>query len=302
MAANYPSQWFGGKPRGSIITKGNTYLARISPPNEKQIAKFFRFRNNVEEETQLAEAKKWLKEESDRLNLTVNMMRFTDKDTIEVISTMDKTFKTDAKNMDLVEKYKIQTVHKKEKNKFYIMCQDVKDKFPLTNLLCNYKIIEYIDGNTLNLCLSNLKEFGAIKPKETKDEEIKYDVDQYEFFNVKIKELPFNTWILGKPSGTVFKRGGQDKVYTARVQDDGGAYHEKTFSIDTYGSDEKTKTEAVRWQYNTSYQLGVTKNLIKLIDKEFIEVMLTREKSMTTDIVFLPLIQKIPLFVTHTGQ
>jgi len=301
---NYPSAWSLGKPRGSLKKEATGYRVTMSPPEAKQYSKYFKFDKTIDDYDKHAkkEANDWLRAESNKYGLTRNMIRYISKDIIEVQLTNDMIFKTDAKNILEVEKYPLNVKIKKEKGKerYYVMSQNKKISTTFTSQICDYKIVEYIDGNTLNLCANNMKEFGSIKPAIKETETIKPHDDQYDYFNMNMDDLPKNIWILGKPAGTVFNRKGEENIYTARVNDSDNKQHAKTFNIKDYDTKEKAQEEAKRWQYNTSYKLGQTTNMIRIIDDNLIEVKLTQEYSMVTDEVFIPLIQQIPLFVKYT--
>ena len=298
----YPTEWSLGKPRGSLKEEKTGYRVTMSPPKAKQYFKYFKFADTDDSKRRAnEEAIKWLKSESDKLGLTRNMIRYLSKDVIEVQLLNDITFKTDVANLKQVEKYPINMKTKKEKGKErqYVMSQDKKISMTFTSLICDYKIIEYIDGNTLNLCLSNLKEFGSVQSVVKETAQIRPSMNQYEYFEMDYEFLPKNIWLLGKPAGTVFNRKNQDDIFTVRVPDNDKKQHSKTFNVKDYSSKEKAKIAATKWQYNTSYKLGVTANMIRIIDNDTIEVKLTKDFSMVTDFVLLPLVQSIPLFSTH---
>jgi hypothetical protein len=299
----YPTEWSLGKPRGSLKEEKTGFRVTMSPPKEKQYFKYFKFADSSTAAKQRAqkEASLWLKSESDKLGLTRNMVRYLSKDVIEVQLLNDITFKTDTANLKEVEKYPINMKTKKEKGKerHYVMSQDKKTSMTFTSLICDYKIVEYIDGNTLNLCSSNLKEFGSVKTVVKETKQVKPSIDQYKYFEMDVDFLPKNVWMLGKPAGTVFNRKNQEDIFTARVPDGNKKQHSKTFNAKNYSSREATKKAATKWQYNTSYKLGVTSNMIRIIDNDTIEVKLTKEFSMITDLILLPLVQSMPLFSTH---
>lgn len=305
----YPTDWFGGKPRGSIGIHKNknneSWFVKVSGKDGKIASKYFLFNDDDEKEEQLKLAEKWKKDKSDELGLTINRIRYIDKNIIEVEITQGKTFKTNAEHIDKVGLYKLSTKVKKEKNnneRYYVLCMKNKKAFNFTDLICDYKIVQYIDGNTLNLTNKNLKEFGNVDIKiNNKSDKKDYEIDQYSIFKLDTSILPKDVWILGKPAGTVFKRKNDD-IYTARVTDDNNKQHAKTFKISEYDSDNDAKIDALKWQYATSYKLGMTKNMIKILDNEYIEVALTKDCTMITDKVFIPLIQKIPLFVSTAGK
>jgi len=299
----YPTEWKMGKPRGSLKEFKTYYQITLSPPDRGQINKTFPFNGNKEQAYN--DAMKFMKNESDKLGLTRNMLRYIDKDTIEVKATQDYTFFTDAKFLNQVEKFSINIKTKKQKNgnRHYVMFQDKKNTKAFVTLITSYKIVEYRDGNTLNLRSNNLKEFGSIENKDNivKNKE-QYNNLQGEYFNQKYFELlPKNKWLLGKPAGSVFQRKNEN-IFTVRINDSENKQHTKTFSFTQYGGREKTYNNAIMWQYNISYMLGETKNMIRIIDNDTIEVQITKNKIMKTDLVFLPLIQKISLFCTSSGK
>lgn len=312
----YPTAWSYGKPRGSIKEQPTAYLVVMSPPNEKQTTTYFRFREYKNKEEALVKAKEYMKQQSDRYGLTRNMIRFIDKDTIEVKLTQDQIMKTDSTNLDKVEQYPVNA--KKVRSKYYVLCQDKKKTFPFTDLIVNYKTVEYINGDSLDLRSSNLKELGTVKavfntkpPDNNKynnrDNNLDYTNDmvvdkQYDYFKIKINRLPKNIWLLGKPAGTIFNRKNEPNIYSVRVNDEDNKQHTKTFNVVNYKSKDEAYEQAKKWQIETSYKLNMTKNLIKIVDNTTIEVKLTKNKIMKTDKVFIPLIQTLSVYSIKSGN
>lgn len=326
----YPTEWQLGKPRGSLKTLPTYYQVTISPPNGKQFTKTFKYRDYKSIEDALKAAKDWQMEISDEYELTRNKIRYLDKDTIEVKLTKDCVMKTDAKNLDLVEKYSLNTKTAKKINKDgnttirqYVMCQDNKNAFLFNSLFTNFKIVEYINGDSLDNRLCNLKEFGSIDTKlliinneiNTKindnnnitnkelEEFLNLSKKQYEYYLLSLKDnnykdLPQNKWILGKPAGSIFKKKEEENIINVRVLDINNKLHSKTFNISNYESEIIAMNDAKQWQYETSYKLGMTKNLIKIIDDDIIEVKINNDIIMKTNKIFINFINKIPLFVT----
>ncbi|ARF12684.1 HNH endonuclease [Klosneuvirus KNV1] len=313
----YPSPWQLGKPRGSIKDTINkktgtvtSYSVTLSPPNAQPITKFFSISEYGSQTNAKKASENWRQTMSDQYNLTRNQIRYLDKDTIEVQLTQGKTMKTDAKYIDEVQKYPINIKTKKSKSdpskdRHYAMCQNIKEVFPFADLICKYDIIEYINGDSLDVRKENIKEFGSVKTNNIKvGKNIVHLTDndiniQYECFTKDIDQLPVNIWLRGKPAGSVFKRTENENIYIACVTDRDGVQHAKTFNITKYNSDEEAKRVADKWQYETSYKLGMTKNLIRVVDDNTIEVKLTKDEIMKTDKIFIPLIQEIPLFITE---
>lgn len=297
----YPSNWQLGKPRGSLKEQPTGYMVTLSPPGEKQINSYFTKTMYGTKEKALIAAERYMQAESDKRDLTRNQIRYLDVNTVEVKLTQDKTMKTNAKFLDKVQKYPLNVKTKKTKTgeRYYAMCQDKKHAFPFTDLICTHKIVEYINGDSLDLREENIKGFGEVIIKDT----IKANIatNQYEYFKTDPTFLPKNMWLLGKPTGTVFKRTGEN-IYSVRVNDENDHPHTRTFNVENYKSDEEAYEEAYKWQIETSYKLGMTKNLIKVLDNDVIEVQLTKNQITKTNKIFIPLIQKIPLFVSTSGN
>jgi hypothetical protein len=312
--ATYPTEWKYGKMKveGGTSDKGNTYLARYTDSNGETQSQYFMFSKYGSKENALLEANKWLECEIKKHHIPINQIRYIDKDTIEVRIINDITFKTDAIFFDIVQEHKIHIKEKKEKNgtiRQYVTCQTKKQAFTFASKICNYKSIKYKDGNHFNLKLSNLTEVGTIEsdivvPKQKSNINISNNIPAdilTSIFNID-PFLPTDEWILGKPTGTIFHREGENHIWTVRVTDDNGKHHGKTFNVHDYKSDEIAKQHGTKWLYETSYKMNVTKNLIKILDDEYIEVILSKDVHMIIDKVFLPLIQKISLCAGKGGN
>lgn len=323
----YPTEWQFGVPRGSCKpVKENgilkpKHIVKMTPPSpQKAYSKTFFYRDYDSKKLAKNAAKKWRKEQSDLLGLTTNRIRYLDKDTIEVDLTKDDYMKTDAKFLDIfIELFDKETrLHcdskTREKIRKYAVYQKQSSQSkPLSKLLCNYKIVDYINGDSLDLTSCNMKEFGSVENKNTKNIKItsktkattleKDAEKQVDYFEMKYDDLPKGIWLLGKVNRKPFHRKNQENIWTARVvekddDDKVARTSSKTFNIVDYKNSDDAFNEGVRWQKITSYKLNATKNMIKIIDNDTIEVQLTKDKTMLTDMIFLPLIQKIPLCVS----
>ncbi len=299
------NQWILGKPRGSIKENPTAYQISITDNNGQLHHIYVKYKDYVSKEEAYANCLLLKMEKSDEFDVTRNKIRYIDNNTIEVKLTQDKTMLTDSKFINQIEKYPINIKTKKIKNgeKYYVLCQDKKKTFPLTDLLYNYKNIRYKNNNTLDLRSSNVYECGEIEePKIAANDD--YDLEnQYQYFELfklkKYNELPKNKLILGKPLGTIFHRNGEPDIYTVCVTDSNNKKHVKTINIKDYNNSHKiAKKEAEKLKINMSYKLGVTKNLIKIHD-DYIEVLIDN-KATKINKIFLNLIQKIYLHKTKS--
>lgn len=308
MSSRYPTKWLLGKPRGSIRETKNGYSVTVSPPGEKQVNKTFSFQEYETKEMAHNEAVKYRMEMSDHYNLTRNKIRYLDKDTIEIRLTKDKTMKTDAKFLKIIQKYSlnIKTKKLKDKEKIYVNYQVKKKAAPLTNLLFDKSnTITFKNNNSLDLRSTNIREYGVIDEKNninSKHESEEEEEKQYYYFNKDYDDLPINIWLLGKPVGSIFKKKNENSL-TGRITNPSTR---KQYSVTyTYNDDIQKKEiyEKIRkWQIISSYKLGLTKNMIRIKKNNTIDIMLTKNKFMTTNKIFISLVQKIPLFITENNN
>lgn len=308
----YPTEWSYGRPRGSLNykEKWNYWQLIISRPKQKQLSFTFRDKDYPSKKACEDAAKKFKMEKSHELGLTVNEIRFIDKNTIEVNLTRGKTFITDAKNLDIVNKFPLFAKEKKEKDKpghFYVTAQKTIPKknndtkkskkksitvqFLFTNLLNNYKIVQYINGNTLDLRECNMKEFGlGYSTAKTNDEIGDMIMENYAVnYFWDAENLPKNKWILGSIPGTIFYKDGEEgEILTLRIKDANKEIHSKTFNIKNYDSEGDMCIEARIFLINVAHKFGVVKNRI-IINDDDVEIMIKKNLIMKTDLIFLPL-------------
>jgi hypothetical protein len=307
----YPTEWSHGIPRGSIADKKTSYMLRITAPGGKTITNSYKISDFKSKALCLAHAEKMREEISREMDLTRNEIRFLSKNKIEVKLTQDKTFIMDAKHIDIVNTYPLQAKLKTDgKTKtYYVYYQDKKHAAAFAHLLTNFKIVDYINGNTMDLRERNLKEFGIGIDIETKNNtesinsndsqsdtsehippikiEVIKDVSKYYFMD--ITDLPKNKWILGNIGGTIFERDREkNEIVTMRYVDDKDNTMTKTFKVSDYeNSVKKTYLVAKKFLINISHHLGLVNNRVKILD-DHIEIEANHGITLT-DIVFLPL-------------
>lgn len=300
----YPTEWSYGIPRGSVNYRKTNYILRISLGKDKDgLAFTFKIKDFASKEECEAHVEKIKSEKSNELGLTRNRVRFLDKNTIEIQLTCDKTFITDAKNLGIVNKYPLFAKPKKEKGitRYYVTAQDYKKKpgvkakkiqFLFTDLLNDYKIVQYINGNSLDLRECNMKEFGLGYSTVTTDDETGGDmVMENHAVNYfwDPEDLPKNQWILGSIPGTIFYRGKEKgKILTMRVKDDKHKQRTKTFNIKNYDSEGDMRIEATIFLINIAHKFGMVQNPIRINDN-YLEIMIEENIIMKTDLIFIPL-------------
>lgn len=308
--SKYPTEWSHGIPRGYIVDRGSNFLLNITDKNGKP----HRYTYKCAIFKTKAACLKHVEGEkiyySHKFGVTRNEIRFTDKNTIEVkINLIGKNkgkvkiFQTDAKHFEMVHKYSLQAVLKRERKvqKYYIYYQDKKKRSPFTDLIVNYTTVHYINGDTLDLREKNLREVGLgmkivdeINNEDNDDGSINNitveDVSKYYYMN--INHLPRNEWILGSVNGTIFyRKQDKNKVLTMNVKDDENNKKKcKIFRVENYGSPDKTFREAQKYMINYAHQNNLSRNKIRILD-DYLEVMLDLNGKyiMKTDLMYLPL-------------
>lgn len=328
------NKWILGKPVGSIRDNNTSYMVKMSPPEGtlkidgtlvekgKQLTQSFGLKKYGTREEAYKNAVAWRYAESERMKLTENKIRYIDKDTIEVKLTQDKCMKTDAQFIDLIESHTLSAKKNEKSGKYYAMYQIGKNPaVAFTQLAMGLTHVKYLNGDTLDVRSSNVKLAGnvdvtkrAVNPTATNTEiedQVKFfpminiivgDNDFYGDINTKhLDSLPLNVWLLGKPAGTVFKRTGEN-IWTVNVKDEKGKTHSTTFNIAKYADEKDAFVEAMKWKIMTSFKLGMTKNMIRIVDKNTIEVKLTKNEIMKTDKIFTPFIQKNTTYLTTSGE
>ena len=154
MEPVYPTSWFGGKLGGSIAKLKFGYRVTMSPPKQESYAITFFYKDFYDDDAYTHQkAKEYMRNESDKLNLTRNHVRWIDNKTIEVKLTMDQIMITDGEFLKKVEKYPLEAQNNGKK--FYVICNNAKDQFQFTTFIEN-AMAKYINGNTLDLRRTNI--------------------------------------------------------------------------------------------------------------------------------------------------
>jgi len=146
--------------------------------------------------------------------------------------------------------------------------------------------------NRCKECVKRIK-----KDKDSQSKILEYPV--YEL------DLSFKDWQVGKPTGTILERTDSKsnaKRYEVRIPLGNGKLKSKSFAFNKYDTQELAKKDADKYLTLTSKELGLTRNLIKIIDEDTIEVKLTKDKIMKTNMKYSDICQKYTLVSTKSGH
>jgi ABC-type uncharacterized transport system auxiliary subunit len=297
----YPTAWTGGYPAGSVKDTKTAYVARIRDGKGESSSSFNKKKYGEEQAKVLA--REWQKTESDKRQLTSNRIRYVDEGTVEIEIGKGKVLIADAKNLKLLQSRKLICVPYNRSGKYiavYWISMKARSYAVIKNLIYPGRI-KYKNKNPLDLRESNIYRLPAKNDIDSLASEEENIDKQYEWYCLyrqgQYDKLPRNTWCLGKPAGSL-------KVENRNVQVAllyGGRSHYKRIK---YGSEDEltdAKKRALRWQVETSYKLGMTRNLIRIVDDDTIEVKISKGKIMKTDYNLLAFVQKTTVFSVSTG-
>ena len=291
---NVNKDWQGGKHPGNISDTLDGYRIRFDEQSRS-----FKFQNykNIDttiicesKEDCLNKAKKYLYDYYNILNKITNQYRFIHPKFIQVKLSCGQTFITNSKYIDIIEKNSISVKYEKKYNNYYVNYVNESKEYNLFyKLISTHSKVKYLNGQTLDLRDENLKETdNAVLAKVKVNNEIidktKLNKDGY----------PYNTWILGKYAGTVFQRSGRN-TWSVVIQKEDKTVVTKTLTFNEYNKEEMYN-KAIEIRNDLSEQYNLTKNKIRIIDGDIIEVKLTKDQIMKTDYKFLDIIQKYPIF------
>lgn len=295
---NTNKEWEGGKYPGAITEGPDGYRIRFDRNSLS-----FKYQNykNIDttiicesKEDCLIKAKKYLYDYYVKLNKVSNQYRFIHPKYIQVKLPSGNTFITNSKFIDLIENNIISDHFNKSSNNFYLRyLTGPKEYNLLYKLITPHSKVNYINGLTLDLREENLEETdNEILSKSNKEVDI----------NVKLNKdgRPYNTWILGKYAGTVFQRSNKN-TWSVVIQKEDGSVVTKTLAFNETNKDELYK-KAIEIRNNLSEQYELTKNKIRILNDDVIEVKLSKDQIMKTDYKFLDIIEKYPVFSSKNSK
>ena len=133
-------------------------------------------------------------------------------------------------------------------------------------------------------CVSEIKHNTSSIPKE---------------YTVYPLDLNNTDWQVGKIGGTLMKR--ENKRFEVRFIKNCKQIS-KSFAFSKYNTIEEAKIAAEQWQIDKSNELGLTRNKIRIIDNDTIEVQISNNFIMKTDIKFSDICQKYTICSTRSGS
>lgn len=300
--------WEGGKYPGDVSDTPDGCRIRFDGQSRS-----FKFQNYKITETTIVcknkedcylQAKKYLYDYFNSKNKISNQYKYFHPKYIEVKLPNGLTFITNSKFIDLIEKNNIISKHDKKYDINYVMyLSGNKEHSPFYKLVTKYSRVKYLNGNTLDLREENLEESdNSVLAKRGNGEiEIEIGLDNKEIKPKTNKDgYLYDTWILGKYAGTVFERTGRSN-WSVVVKKEDGTVVTKTLTFNEKNKDELYK-KAVQIKNELSDQHGLTKNKIRIINDNVIEVELTQNQIMKTDYKFLDTIQKYNLYSTKSSD
>jgi hypothetical protein len=212
-------KWIKGKFAGTVFQRKdqNKWTIVVKKPDNSVSTKTLPF----EEETKDSVYKEAIdirNNLSDMFGLTTNKIRILDGDKIEVQLSKDQIMITDYKFINILEKYPIfASKSEGENSKYYASMTIGNEQKQFHNFITSWKMVDHIDRNPLNNCLSNLRETTH---KENNNNRNKSDLSNA----IKL--------------GVTYS--AKDNAYKARIKQDGIEYC-KQFSVKKYGKDKALK-------------------------------------------------------------
>lgn len=145
----------------------------------------------------------------------------------------------------------------------------------------------------MNVLVNRCKECVKLAKKKSKESGniLEYEIHEFDHDSFD--------WQVGKVSGTILER--ENKFYECRIKID-GKNKSKSFAFDKYKTKEEAYTEAKIWLRKTSDENNLTRNKIRKIDEKTIEVSITQNEIMKTDIEFIELCQKYTIVAIKGGN
>jgi hypothetical protein len=206
-------EWQVGKITGGLLA-GKGFVTGKAPLGDgKYTTRRFRGPNNE------AEALAWVREHSNKLGLTRNMIRKVDESTLEVKLTQEKVMRTDIQFLDLCQKYILVSTRSANKGAEYYASISIGNKlFHYHGYITGFSMVDHINRNPMDNRLCNLRDTTPKANNNNRSEN-----------KAKMSGIPCGVQFRSYPDGR--------DVWIGHIKQDGKKYS-KEFSVSKYGSDE----------------------------------------------------------------
>ena len=217
-------EWIKGKYVGTVFQRGgqSKWSVVVKKPDGSVATKTLSFTEDTKKSV-YDEAIKIRNGLYDSFNLTTNKIRIIDGNKIEVKLSKNQIMTTDYKFLNIVEKYPLfASKYESELSKYYVSMMIGNEQKQFHNFITGWNMVDHIDRNPMNNCLSNLRE-----------------TTHKENNNNRSKSEKSNAIELG------VTYSAKDNAYKARIKQDGKEIC-KQLSVKKYG-----KYEALRLAIET---------------------------------------------------
>jgi len=138
--------------------------------------------------------------------------------------------------------------------------------------------------------------------KLVKKNRIENNIDSKEY-NIYNFDIESTEWQVGKPIGSILERENNGALrFEVRIPLGNAKMKSKSFSHNKFDNVDTARKAAEEWLINYSKENNLTRNMIRVVDKDTIEVKLSKNLIMKTDIKFINICQSHILCAGKAGR
>jgi hypothetical protein len=211
--------------------------------------------------------------------------RFVDENTIEMQVGKGKVLVADAEDLQKLCSYESILVNMPQ-----VYGVEGNKRENLTKLLYGDRV-KFRNNNPLDIRRENIVPTYLYKLQEAEEASLAYS-GQYKYMEAyehgEYHKLPRDKWCLGKPGGcvTINKRQGACCLLIKK----GNMMYSHSLTFRDNESKKRAEKVLRREQIEQSYKMGLTRNMVRLVDDVTIEVQIGDDKIMKTDLGCLKLV------------